>query len=110
MLVWCSVQLVLIKFNKVVHGILNSVHWSQITELASDLDSVDLRAPVINYLKGSSQTKDTKFGKRLPSWEGPYKVVEIVPKNLYFIQSLLGRNFQKLLVKIFHEAVGLIIP
>jgi hypothetical protein len=66
MLVWCSraaVQLVLIKFNKVVHGSLNSVHWSQITELASDLDLVDLRAPVINYFKGSNQTKDRKFGK-----------------------------------------------
>jgi hypothetical protein len=58
-----AVQLVLIKFSKVVHGNLNSVHWSQITELASDLDSVDLRAHVINYFKGSSQMKDRKFGK-----------------------------------------------
>jgi hypothetical protein len=55
-LVWCSVQL--IQFNKVVHVSLNLVHWSQITKLASDLDSVDLRAPIINYFKGSSQTKD----------------------------------------------------
>jgi hypothetical protein len=60
-LVWCSMQLVLIKFNKVVHGSLNSVHWSQITELASDLDLVDLRAPVINYLKGLSQLRDRKI-------------------------------------------------
>jgi hypothetical protein len=69
MLIWCSVQLVPSKFNKVVHGSLNSVHWPQITELASDLDSVDLRAPVINYFKGQSRAKETKFGKLLPSWK-----------------------------------------
>lgn len=33
-------------------------------------------------------TRSSKFGKWSPSWEGPYKVVEIVPGNSYFVQSL----------------------
>ena len=37
-------------------------------------------------------TKHRKFGKWSPSWKGPHKVVEIVPGNSYFLQSLQGGN------------------
>jgi hypothetical protein len=40
-------------------------------------------------------TKDNKFGKWSPSWEGPYKVVEILPGNSYFVQSLQGERLLK---------------
>ena len=42
-------------------------------------------------------TKDRKFGKWSPSWEGPYRVVEIVPGNSYFVQSLQGVKLSKAL-------------
>src|SRR3954469_21842308 len=42
-------------------------------------------------------TKDRKFGKWSPSWEGPYKVTEIVPGNSYFVQSLQGEKLSKAL-------------
>jgi hypothetical protein len=86
MLVWCNVQLVLIKFNKVVHGILNSVHWSQITELASDLDSVDLRAPVINYLKGikvKQKIQNSANGRRVGKTYT--QLQRLFPKNSYYV-------------------------
>lgn len=44
-------------------------------------------------------TKDNKFGKWSPSWEGPYRVVEIVPENSYFVQALQGENLPKLSMK-----------
>ena len=37
-------------------------------------------------------TRNNKFGKWSPSWEGPYRVVEIVPGNPYFVQSLQGEK------------------
>ena len=42
-------------------------------------------------------TRDRKFGKWSPSWEGPYKIVEIVPGNSYFVQSLQGEKLSKAL-------------
>lgn len=33
-------------------------------------------------------TRNNKFGKWSPSWEGQYRVVEIVPGNSYSVQSL----------------------
>src|SRR3954469_18596239 len=35
-------------------------------------------------------TRDRKFVKWSASWEGPYKVVGIVPRNSYFVQTLQG--------------------
>jgi hypothetical protein len=35
-------------------------------------------------------TRNNKFGKWSPSWEGPYKVVGIVPTNAYFVETLEG--------------------
>ena len=54
-------------------------------------------------------TRDRKFGKWSPSWEGPYKVVEIVPDNSYFVQSLRGEKLAKALngkyLKKYHPSV-----
>jgi hypothetical protein len=44
-----------------------------------------------------SETKDRKFGKWSPSWEVPYTIVEIVPGNSYFVQSLQGKKLPKAL-------------
>jgi hypothetical protein len=37
------------------------------------------------------------FGKWSPNWEGPYKVVGIVPKNAYFVETLEGQGLAKAL-------------
>ena len=42
-------------------------------------------------------TKNNKFGKWSPSWEGPYSIVEIVPGNSYFVQSLQREKLPKAL-------------
>ncbi len=42
-------------------------------------------------------TKDRKFGKWSPSWEGPYKILKIVHGNSYFVQSLQGEKLPKAL-------------
>ena len=42
-------------------------------------------------------TRDRKFGKWSPSWEGPYKVVGIVPVKSYFVQTLQGSKLSKAL-------------
>ena len=35
-------------------------------------------------------TKDRKFGKWSPSWEGPFKITRIVPENSYLVESIQG--------------------
>jgi hypothetical protein len=35
-------------------------------------------------------SKNNKFGKWSPSWEGPFKVVGIVPGNSYMLQYVQG--------------------
>jgi hypothetical protein len=54
-------------------------------------------------------TRDRKFGKWSPSWEGPYKVVGIVPGNSYFVQNLQGGGLSKALngryLKIYYPSV-----
>jgi hypothetical protein len=36
-------------------------------------------------------SKSNKFGKRSPSWEGPYKVVRVCSRNSYMVESLQGQ-------------------
>jgi hypothetical protein len=36
------------------------------------------------------ETKDIKFGKWSPSWEGPYKIVKVIVGNSYTMESLQG--------------------
>ena len=43
------------------------------------------------------RTRDRKFSKCSPSWEGPYEVVGIVPGNSYFVQTLQGSKLSKAL-------------
>jgi hypothetical protein len=38
-----------------------------------------------------------KFGKWLPSWEGPFRVIRVVPGNAYFIEDLEGHTLPKAL-------------
>jgi hypothetical protein len=40
-------------------------------------------------------SRDRKFGKWSPSWEGPFRIVGIVPVNAYFIETLEGRKVEK---------------
>jgi hypothetical protein len=34
--------------------------------------------------------RDHKFGKWSPSWEGPYKIVKVIPGNSYVLETLRG--------------------
>lgn len=52
---------------------------------------------VISTKMSVSQGLYRKFGKWSPSWEGPYKIVQIVPGNSYFVQSLQGEKLPKAL-------------
>ena len=38
-------------------------------------------------------TKDPKFGKWSPTWEGPYKISRCVPRNIYILETLEGEEF-----------------
>ena len=37
-------------------------------------------------------SKDNKFEKCSPNWEGPFKVVRIVPGNSYMLQYVQGEK------------------
>jgi hypothetical protein len=43
------------------------------------------------------RSKDRKFGKRSPSWEGPYRVTQVVSGNTYILQTLKGDELPKTL-------------
>jgi hypothetical protein len=40
-------------------------------------------------------SRDSKFRKWSPSWEGPYKVTRIELGNVYFVENLEGRELPK---------------
>jgi hypothetical protein len=40
-------------------------------------------------------SKDNRFGKWSPGWEGPYKVPGIVPGNANFVETMEGRELPK---------------
>ena len=42
-------------------------------------------------------TKDPKFGKWSPTWEGPYKINRCVPSNAYILEMLEGEEFSRAL-------------
>jgi hypothetical protein len=42
-------------------------------------------------------TQSSKFGKWLPSWEGPFRVIRLVPGNAYFVEDLEGHSLPKAL-------------
>jgi hypothetical protein len=43
------------------------------------------------------RNKDRKFGKWSPSWEGPYKVTQVISGNAYLLQTLQGKDLPKAL-------------
>jgi hypothetical protein len=43
------------------------------------------------------KSKDRKFGKWSPSWEGPYKVIQVMSGNAYLLQTLQGKDLPKVL-------------
>jgi hypothetical protein len=42
-------------------------------------------------------TKDHKFGKWSPSWEGPYIIVKVITKNSYMLKMLWGEHLPRAL-------------
>ena len=42
-------------------------------------------------------SKDLKFGKWSPTWEGPYKINRCVPGNAYILETLEGEQFSRAL-------------
>jgi hypothetical protein len=42
-------------------------------------------------------SQDRKYGKWLPSWEGPFMITGMVPGNTYFMESLEGQVLPKAL-------------
>jgi hypothetical protein len=42
-------------------------------------------------------TKDIKFRKWSPSWEGPYKIIEVITENSYMMESLQGTRLPRAL-------------
>jgi hypothetical protein len=44
-----------------------------------------------------SGAQSGKFGKWSPSWEGPFRVIRVVPGNAYFVEDLEGLMLPKAL-------------
>jgi hypothetical protein len=42
-------------------------------------------------------TRSGRFGKWSPSWEGPCRVIRVVPGNAYFVEGLEGHSLPKAL-------------
>jgi hypothetical protein len=42
-------------------------------------------------------TQSGKFGKCSPSWEGPFRVIRVVPSNAYFVEDLEGHSLPEVL-------------
>jgi hypothetical protein len=42
-------------------------------------------------------TQSSKFGKWSPSWEGPFRVIRVVPDNAYFVKNPEGHSLPKAL-------------
>jgi hypothetical protein len=41
------------------------------------------------------EAQDKKFGKWSPSWEGPMRIVRIVPNNVYLLETLEGQRLAR---------------
>jgi hypothetical protein len=42
-------------------------------------------------------TRDQKFGKWSPTWEGPYRINQCVPDNVYILETLEVEKFHRAL-------------
>lgn len=43
------------------------------------------------------KTKDRKFGRWSPSWDGPYRVAQVIFGNAYILETLQGEKLPKAL-------------
>jgi hypothetical protein len=50
-------------------------------------------------------SRDCKFGKLSLNWEGPYRVIKVVPGNSYFIETLDGKEVARELKREIPEKV-----
>ena len=44
-------------------------------------------------MKLSIESKDNKFGKWSPNWEGPYRIKHCATGNAYILETLGGEEF-----------------
>jgi hypothetical protein len=42
-------------------------------------------------------SRSNKFGKWPPNWKGPYRIEEVIPRNSYMVQSILGTSLLRAL-------------
>jgi hypothetical protein len=42
-------------------------------------------------------SRDPKYGKCSPNWEGPYRICQCVPGNAYILEKLEGEKFARAL-------------
>ena len=40
-------------------------------------------------------SKDSRFGKWSPNWEGPYRITSVAPGNAYFYENLEGEEYSR---------------
>jgi hypothetical protein len=41
------------------------------------------------------KSKDRRFGKWSPNWEGPYRITRVAPVNAYFYETLEGEEYSR---------------
>jgi hypothetical protein len=41
------------------------------------------------------RSRSNKFGKWSPNWEGPYRIMEVIPGNSYMVQSVQGTSLSR---------------
>ena len=53
--------------------------------------------------------KSNKFGKRSPSWEGPYKIIKVISGNSYMMETVQGERLLRAIngryLKKYHPGV-----
>jgi hypothetical protein len=54
------------------------------------------------------RNKDRKFGKWSQSWEGPYKVKQVMSSNAYLLQTLQGKDLPKALNGVSSNSIILV--
>jgi hypothetical protein len=57
----------------------------------------------------SLRSRDRKFRKWSPSWEGPYRITQVITSNAYMTQTLQGEDLPKALngrfLKQYHSSM-----
>ena len=50
------------------------------------------KGDLVQKVKLSIGSKDSKFNKWSPNWEGPYQIKHCVPSNAYILETLRGEE------------------